>query len=165
MRREPEEAYADTWASNDPVTNRYDPEETGSVIVIRRKADDKRFTKVYVLTGPRKGVKTWAHQDFVLGVGPHLRRCGECAQPFRSDRPDADFCPACATHHRPAYDREPFRSHGLKARGKATPYPPPPPGPPMDPIVEAPHDPECFCEACAKVVTDAVLAAHEKRAE
>lgn len=105
--------FSETWHSNDRVTSRHTPGETGNVIVIHRKSDDARFTKVYILTGPRKGQRVWSSEGFDLGSGPYQHTCLECDQPYRDDKASADFCPACERSQRPNAPNEPLPASRL----------------------------------------------------
>jgi len=95
--------YADTWQSNDVVSNKLHPEITGRVVAIYRKSDDLRFTKIRLADG----AQVWANDDWVLAVGPYLHRCLDCGQPYRSETVAADFCPACDRSQRPNAPDEP----------------------------------------------------------
>jgi hypothetical protein len=148
-----------TWRHGDPVTSRHDETLEGTAVCFTGK-QGRPLVKIAITTGPHAGQKMWANHDWLLGHGPHRSTCLECDQPFRTAAPRPDFCLACARHQRPHDDADISLAHARNAAHAAPMYT----GPrlPMRESVvpvEAPHDPDCCCETCAKAFTEAVQAA------
>lgn len=68
----------------------------GRVIELRRQSDGQPFLMVEILTGRKRGTRTWPDQAWELGVGPVEGSCEQCGRRFRSRAGEAAYaCYRC----------------------------------------------------------------------
>jgi hypothetical protein len=112
------------WVNGTPVTSRID----GSAGLVKwtraRRTDGKQFLRVRITSGPDKGKDQWEDGHWIIGQGVRLAQCADCLYPYRTNDPEASFCPVCARHHSPRYDPHAVTmNHAhLGLRSNAAPY-------------------------------------------